>query len=1048
VALNSRWSDKLLKITLVPDAAGATAGEAGIPLHVRFFLSPIKALSTSACAATRRAVVLVTLSLCALGVAAQRAVALSPPQVIGQWVTLPYLMSINPIRADLLRNGKVLIVAGSENDPNKHNQNSSKAAVWDLAAQTITVQQMLWDVFCNGGTFFADGRCMVVGGTVEYDPFYGDPRITVFDPLTNKFNQLQSMAHGRWYATAITLGDGRVLAFSGLDETGATNQTVEIYKVASGWSPPYNAGWTPPLYPWLHLLPNGTVFYSGSSTGSRIFDPSVAAANPNTPGSGWTNVGTTYYDLDRPYGNSVLLPLLPPNYAPRVMILGGGSPQATATTEIIDLSQRNPAWAPSGNMPSGARIMGNSVLLPNGKVLALGGSAKYEDLNSATYGADLYTPATSNPPAAIARVQQNNAATGMVAFTSSNTAHNLLVCTVCSQSGVAQSAPTDTLGNTWVLAGTQQSLTGCGDVAIWYVKDCLGGANTVTSHSTGTVYLTVVAEYSGLDTAAPLDQTNFTSNAATTSLFSGSVTTTAANELLVWMAGPRNNATAGDAAWTDTVLTNGFVFQDRIASSTGTYSATGTQTPSGTSIAVIASFKTSGSLGTGSWSSAGTATYARLYHSTAFLLPDATVAVAGSNPDRGTYEQHIEIYSPAYLFTTDANGNTIWATRPVIQGTPASIGYGTGTFQVQTPDAANINSVVLVRPSSVTHAWNMEQRVVGLAFTPSSGALTVNLPPNSNVAPPGYYMLFLLNNAGVPSVASFVQVSSNPTDQPPKGTITAPAGDLTVQAGQAVNFGATAYDPDGFVSAYSWYFPSGTPTTSTVLNPGVVTFPTLGTSVASLTVVDNLGINDPSPPTRTVTVQPAVAVQENNTETGIVAFASSNTAHNLLVCAVASQSGVAQTAPTDTLGNTWVLAGTQQSLTGCGDVAIWYVKDCLGGANTVTSHSYGTVHFTVVAEYSGLNTAAPLDQTHFSSNAASTSIFSGSVTTTAANEILVWMAGPLNNSTAGDGAWTDTVLTGGFLFQDRIASSKGTYSATGTQNVSGTSIAVIASFKP
>ena len=88
--------------------------------------------------------------------------------------------------ATLLEDGKVLIVAGSENDPNKHLQKSSKAAVWDLAAHTITVQQMLWDVFCNGGTFFADGRCMVVGGTVEYDPFYGDPRITVFDPLTNK----------------------------------------------------------------------------------------------------------------------------------------------------------------------------------------------------------------------------------------------------------------------------------------------------------------------------------------------------------------------------------------------------------------------------------------------------------------------------------------------------------------------------------------------------------------------------------------------------------------------------------------------------------------------------------------------------------------------------------------------------------------------------------------------------------------------------------------------------------------------------------------------
>jgi hypothetical protein len=67
------------------------------------------------------------------------------------------------------------------------------------------------------------------------------------------------MAHGRWYATATTLGDGRVLAFSGLDENGNTNSTIEMYTVASGWSGPYQAPFTPPIYPRLHLLPNGKV---------------------------------------------------------------------------------------------------------------------------------------------------------------------------------------------------------------------------------------------------------------------------------------------------------------------------------------------------------------------------------------------------------------------------------------------------------------------------------------------------------------------------------------------------------------------------------------------------------------------------------------------------------------------------------------------------------------------------------------------------------------------------------------------------------------------
>ena len=208
--------------------------------------------------------------------------------------------------------------------------------------------------------------------------------------------------------------------------------------------------------------------------------------------------------------------------------------------------------------------------------------------------------------------------------------------------------------------------------------------------------------------------------------------------------------------------------------------------------------------------------------------------MAGSNPKRGTYEPHIEIYSPAYLFTTDANGSTIRATRPVITAGPASIGYGTGTFQLRTPNAPgtsvpDVKSVVLVRPGSVTHAFDMEQRVVGLTFTATSGALTVNSPPNQNVAPPGYYLMFLLNKAGVPSIATFVQVSSHPTDKPPKGTITVPTGDVTIQAGQAVKFGGTASDNDGSVSTDSRFFPAGKPTTSLSLDPGAIAFSSTGT---------------------------------------------------------------------------------------------------------------------------------------------------------------------------------------------------------------------------
>jgi hypothetical protein len=153
------------------------------------------------------------------------------------------------------------------------------------------------------------------------------------------------------------------------------------------------------------------------------------------------------------------------------------------------------------------------------------------------------------------------------------------------------------------------------------------------------------------------------------------------------------------------------------------------------------------------FSSAGVYAYPRLYHSVALLLPDATVWSAGGNPSRGHYVPQQEIYRPAYLFHQDGTA----ASRPSITSAPISISYN-NAFTVQTPDAANVSKVVLVRNGSVTHAFGMDQRLVELSFTAQDGSLTVTAPPNGNIAPPGYYMLFILDNSGVPSVAPFVQI--------------------------------------------------------------------------------------------------------------------------------------------------------------------------------------------------------------------------------------------------------------------------------------------------
>lgn len=211
----------------------------------------------------------------------------------GQWRTLTNQVPINPIHLALLRTGEVLIVAGSGNVKTETN---FQAAVWDPASQTFLTEAVPWDMFGNGMVTLPDGRVLINSGTLQYDPFFGEPRNAVFDPTTGLVTQIRSMAHGRWYPTVTTLGDGRVMTFSGLLETGGTNASVEILTVGSGWSQEYPAGWTPPLYPRMHLSTDGRVFYAGSTRGSRFFNPSNGTWTPI--------VATTKYTGTRSYGSS------------------------------------------------------------------------------------------------------------------------------------------------------------------------------------------------------------------------------------------------------------------------------------------------------------------------------------------------------------------------------------------------------------------------------------------------------------------------------------------------------------------------------------------------------------------------------------------------------------------------------------------------------------------------------------------------------------------------------------------------------------------------
>jgi hypothetical protein len=135
----------------------------------------------------------------------------------------------------------------------------------------------------------------------------------------------------------------------------------------------------------------------------------------------------------------------------------------------------------------------------------------------------------------------------------------------------------------------------------------------------------------------------------------------------------------------------------------------------------------------------------RGYHSTTLLLPDGRLVHSGGGDGGGTPENlNFQIYSPPYLFK---------GARPTVTGaTPDVVGYGQPLF-VETPDGADITKVTLIRFGSVTHAFDQAQRLVSLSFSQVSGGLSITLPASSTAAPPGPYMLFLVNGNGVPSVA-------------------------------------------------------------------------------------------------------------------------------------------------------------------------------------------------------------------------------------------------------------------------------------------------------
>jgi hypothetical protein len=161
---------------------------------------------------------------------------------------------------------------------------------------------------------------------------------------------------------------------------------------------------------------------------------------------------------------------------------------------------------------------------------------------------------------------------------------------------------------------------------------------------------------------------------------------------------------------------------------------------------------------TGAWTLVAPEKVIRVYHGTALLLPDGRVLSAGTgdgDSESARRETNGQIFSPPYLF--DATGAP--APRPVISSiSTAALHYGQ-SFTIGTPAPAAIAKVHLIRFSAGTHAFNQSQMLYRAAFTTGGGVLNVTGPANGRVAPPGPYLVFIVDQNGVPSLAKVMLLS-------------------------------------------------------------------------------------------------------------------------------------------------------------------------------------------------------------------------------------------------------------------------------------------------
>jgi hypothetical protein len=292
--------------------------------------------------------------------------ASAQPATLGSWSAVQTWPTVS-VHTHLLATGNILFW-----------DYSGSSYLWDPTTGTITQPaQPGRNTFCAGNSTLANGAVFVPGGHIANN--VGLASASYYDPMADTWTAAPDMNAGRWYPSSTSLANGDVLVTSGDTNVSVRNTLPQVYQAATNsWRDLTTAPLALTLFPRAFLAPNGQVFFATGT--SRYLDTTATGI--------WTTVGNKINPGTDNYGSAAM-------YDNGKVIFSGGADPPTAAAEVVDLNSLAPAWTPTASMASARRQL-NLTLLPDGKVLATGGSAGPGFDNSAlpALAAEVWDPAT------------------------------------------------------------------------------------------------------------------------------------------------------------------------------------------------------------------------------------------------------------------------------------------------------------------------------------------------------------------------------------------------------------------------------------------------------------------------------------------------------------------------------------------------------------------------------------------------------------------------------------------------------------------------------